>query len=64
MFIKEISISRTVGFIMADGKTRFKKLTIGSSADLNENDDPDKSYQKFSDFIERQFEYEKTLTNK
>lgn len=61
MFIKEIILikSKTVGIMQQGGKTHFKKIQISASAELNENDDSNKSYQELSQYIESKFEYEK-----
>lgn len=61
MRIKHISLtkSKTVGIITPDNRSRFKKITISASADLDEEDKPEESYKELSKFIESRFEYEK-----
>lgn len=54
----ELSKSKTVGFITSDNRTKFKKITITATADIDKTDDPNKSYHKLSQFIEKQFLYE------
>lgn len=40
------------------GKTSFKKIQIMAQADLSEGDDPHKSYEELSQFLEDKFKYE------
>ena len=63
MQIKTISLtkSKTVGVVANYGKTHFKKVQIMAQADLTEQDDPKKSYEELSQFLESRFEYEKDI---
>jgi hypothetical protein len=63
MKIKSINLSKskTIGIISGDGRTKFKKLQISVQADLSEKDIPDGVYMELSQFIEKQFEYEKGI---
>lgn len=45
----------------SDGRTKFKKIQITASVDLDDKDNSDESYVSLSQFIERQFEYEKSI---
>ena len=58
----QLTKSKTVGVVSKDGKTRFKKAQIMAVGDIEENEDTEKAYRELSEFIERQFEYEKSLT--
>jgi len=60
MIINSLSLSKskTVGFITPDGRTKFKKITITASADLDIADNRDESYKEISSFIEKQFKFE------
>jgi len=63
MVINKLSLSKskTVGIITPDGRTKFKKITITASADLENKDSPDESYKELSEFIEKQINYEQNI---
>ena len=44
--------SKTVGFLDQSNKTKFKKLQLGAEAELGTEDDPNKSYQTLSKFVD------------
>lgn len=45
----------------ADNRTRFRKIQITASGDLDDADMPAEAYKKLSEFIEESFEYEKGI---
>lgn len=63
MIIKSISLSKskTIGIMTADSRTRFRKIQITASCDLNDTDLPADAYIELSKFIEAQFNYEKEI---
>lgn len=63
MKIKSITLqkSKTLGVISQDGRTKFKKLQIQASADLDENDMPADAYMELSKYIEAMLVYEAGL---
>lgn len=44
--------SKTLGILIPQGKTRFKKLQLQAEAELNDTDDPIISYKQLSDYID------------
>lgn len=63
MQISRITItkSKTIGSLTNYGKSAFKKVQISAEAKLAEwGEDPNKTYEELSQFIDDRFEYEKT----
>jgi hypothetical protein len=44
--------SKTVGTLGADGRSKFKKIQFEADAELNDMDDPKRSYIELSNFID------------
>jgi hypothetical protein len=56
-----LSKSKTIGVITSDNRTRFRKIQINATIDVEPGDDEKKSYLKLSEFIEDMFTYETTI---
>lgn len=57
----QLSKSRTVGVVSQHNKTKFRKIQITASGEVDKDEDPGQAYQQLSQFIESQFEYEKRI---
>jgi len=48
----QLTKSKTIGVVLAAGKTRFNKIILVADAELDESEDTKEAYKKLSQYIE------------